>query len=803
MTKRLLATFAMAIAYFSATHSQEWISAPTQDGSMPVFHKTFHLSKKVKSAVLHSSALGVYTLQINGSEIDYSELKPGWTDYRKEIFLQTMTVPKSLLKGDSLSITAQISNGWWIGGITRGVYGNNNRHAFICDIDVTYTDNTKDRFITDTSWQCATDGSLLLGDIYNGETYDARRKPTHWHNAIINTDNKGVLIPEFGPQVKIRDRKLWKTVANITVYEGSIATGTTYGKINNQQLIGPDGHWIKIFNTYSEKHPTWIRLKRGQTILLDFGQNIVGWIRFTARGNRGTELTWRFGEMLNYNGDAARLDKGPAGSLWTYNLRHAKATLRYIMNGEGNETYHPRYTYFGFRYAELTATDDIDIAANVTGMIVGSDIEEWGTFSCSNPDINQLYSNVWWGQRGNFVSIPTDCPQRDERLGWTGDTQIFSTTALYNSDVKDFYRKWMRDMRNGQRDDGAYPCTAPAANMWGYGGSAWGDAGIIVPWNVYVMTGNTQILTENYESMKRWMKHCAEASEDGWTHIGAETDFGDWLAYKEVEKRYVSYAYFAHTADLMAKISRLLGKNDDTAYYTALHHNIVDEFQRRYITNSEINTGKDTQTAYLLALHFGLLTPKQRPAAIESLRQNIINNGYRLSTGFVGTGILMETLTECGLTDLAYRLLLQRENPSWLYSIDQGATTIWERWDSYTKADGFNKHEWNMNSFNHYSYGAVVQWFYSTILGIRPDESVPGFAHIILAPHFGGGLTWAKGGTMTPHGRIDVEWHHLDNGTYCYTVSIPKGTIATLHLGNRSIEIKGNGKKHKYNVKTN
>ena len=324
---------------------------------MPVFHKTFHLNKKVKSAVLHSSALGVYTLQINGSEIDYSELKPGWTDYRKEIFLQTMTVPKSLLKGDSLSITAQISNGWWIGGITRGVYGNNNRHAFICDIDVTYTDNTKDRFITDTSWQCATDGSLLLGDIYNGETYDARRKPTHWHNAIINTDNKGVLIPEFGPQVKIRDRKLWKTVADITVYEGSIATGTTYGKINNQQLIGPDGHWIKIFNTYSEKHPTWIRLKRGQTFLLDFGQNIVGWIRFTARGNRGTELTWRFGEMLNYNGDAARLDKGPAGSLWTYNLRHAKATLRYIMNGEGNETYHPRYTYFGFRYAELTATD--------------------------------------------------------------------------------------------------------------------------------------------------------------------------------------------------------------------------------------------------------------------------------------------------------------------------------------------------------------------------------------------------------------------------------------------------------------
>ena len=782
MTNRLLlALFATLIA--ANTFAQEWISSPERGEGMPIFTKTFKAEKRIKAATIHTSALGVYTLSVNGKEIGDEQLKPGWTDYRKEIFYQSHTLPPSLLKGDTLNITAQVSNGWWIGGITRGVYGSDNRHAFICWVDVEYRDGTKDKFVTDCSWKCSTDGSLGMGDIYNGETYDATRHASAWHNVVINKDKKGRLIPEFGPKVRIRSKVLWRNPQKLTLYEGAKPTDTDYGEINV----------VKTLPSFSSP----VKLKKGQTLLIDFGQNMVGWIDFAVKGGKGTKLTCTFGEMLNYNGDARRLDKGPAGSLWTHNLREAKATLRYTLRGGDAETYHPRHTYFGFRYAEMTATEDVEIL-KVVGQVVGSDITEWGTFECSNKDINQLYCNVWWGQRGNFLSIPTDCPQRDERLGWTGDTQIFSTTALYNSDAKDFYRKWMGDMRNSQREDGAYPETAPFANMWGYGTSAWGDAGIIVPYNVFRMTGDTTIIRENYHSMQRWIDFCASQHEGEWTHIGAEPKTGDWLAYREVEKRYVSYAYYYYSSTLMAMMADILGHEEDANRYRSLAKDIKAEYQRRYITQGEINTGKDTQTAYLLALHFNLLEDSQRASAMKSLRRNIEENGYRLSTGFVGTGILMETLTECGMTDLAYRLLLQRQNPSWLYSIDQGATTIWERWDSYTHAEGFHKHEWNMNSFNHYSYGAVVGWFYSSILGIRPAE--PGFKSVTLHPVLGGGLTWAKGGTMTPYGRIDVEWRLQKDGTYRYNVTLPKGIEARLQAKDTNVPLTGDGRKHTFKL---
>ena len=764
--------------------AQEWISSLGKDGGMPVFTKTFQITKKVKAATIHTSALGVYTFSVNGKEIDDEELKPGWTDYRKEIFYQSYVLPLSLLKGDTMNITAQVSNGWWIGGITRGVYGKDNRHAFICWVDMEYKDGTKEKFITDTSWKCSTDGPLLLGDIYNGETYDATRSVSEWHQVVVNNDAKGKLIPAFGPKVKIRDKALWRHPQRVTLYDGATPTNTDYGEI----------HVVKNLTSFSSP----VTLEKGQTLLIDFGQNMVGWIDFAVKGQKGTELTCTFGEMLNYNGDARRLDKGPAGSLWTYNLREAKATFRYTLRGGEVEKGHPRHTFFGFRYAEITATGNVEIR-KVVGQVVGSDIREWGQFECSNPDIDQLYSNVWWSQRGNFLSIPTDCPQRDERLGWTGDTQIFSTTALYNSDSKEFYRKWMRDMRNSQREDGAYCCTAPAANMWGYGGAAWGDAGIIVPWNVYMMTGDISIIKENYESMKGWIHHCSSFSEGEWKHVGAATEFGDWLAYKEVEKRYVSYVYYYHSCTLMAKMADILGREADAVRYRTLAEKIKNEFQHRYITDGEINTGKDTQTAYLLALHFNLLEDGQRAAAIKSLRKNIKENGYKLSTGFVGTGVLMETLTDYGMTDLAYRLMLQRENPSWLYSIDQGATTIWERWDSYTLADGFHKHEWNMNSFNHYSYGAVAGWFYSSILGIRPAE--PGFKSILLMPHFGDKLSWAKGGTNTPHGRVDVAWKLSRNHTDEYSVTVPRGVKTTLlYKDDEPVVFVGDGRKHVFNL---
>ena len=786
--KSLILTFLLLMTTTFACESQdintaEWICNSENAGAtgMPMFHRTYHLDKPVRKVTVTSSALGVYVLKVNGVRIDDEQLKPGWTDYRKEVFYQTAELPKSLTEGDSLSITAQLSNGWWIGGITRGVYGQNNRHAFVCSVLVEYKDGSKVHFSTDGTWQCTSHTPLLSGDIYNGEVYDATITPSAWHNAAVYEGHAPMLKPAFGPAVKIRDKALWRKPQNFTIYQGSVPTETTFGRIN----------------VVDERHAAGFTLKKGQTVLVDFGQNMVGWIDFTVSGKAGTQLTWTFGEMLNYNGDEARLDKGPGGSLWTYNLRSAKASLIYTMRGGGAESYHPEHSFFGFRYAELTASDDCCLKS-VIGQVVGSDIKEWGTFECSNPDINQLYSNVWWGQRGNFLSIPTDCPQRDERLGWTGDTQIFSVTALYNSDSKDFYRKWMGDMRASQRKDGAYPETAPFANMWGYGTSAWGDAGVIVPWNVYWMTGDKTIIEENYSSMQRWIDFCGSQSEGEWTHIGAEPKTGDWLAYKEVQPRYVSYAYFAYSAELMAKMADILGKAEDAERYRKLHEDVVDEFHRRYVSDDEINISKDTQTAYLLFLHFHLWkSERQLEMTKASLRRNIETNGYKLSTGFVGTGILMNTLTEYDMDDLAYRLLLQRENPSWLYSIDQGATTVWERWDSYTQAEGFHKHHWNMNSFNHYSYGAVAEWFYSTILGICPDE--PGFQTVCLKPRFGGGLTWARGGTTTPRGDVRVEWKQQKDNTYKYTVVVPKNTKAKLLIkGREPITFVGNGKRQTF-----
>jgi len=539
----------------------------------------------------------------------------------------------------------------------------------------------------------------------------------------------------------------------------------------------------------------------------------------------------RHGEMLNYNGDKkGRLDDGPGGSVWTYNLREAKAQLQYTFSGDSKgETYHPRHTFMGFRYVAVTASDDVEFR-KLTGQVVGSDIQEWGHFECSDSSINQLYSNIWWGQRGNFLSVPTDCPQRNERLGWTGDTQIFCRTALYQSDSKDFYRKWMRDMRNSQRSDGAYPDIAPFPNFWGYGTAAWGDAGIIVPWNVYEMTGDKTILEENYASMTRWMQWLATQQEtveaatvpDGspsghavtYRHIGAGTATGDWLAYDPLDRRYVSVAYYAYAAQLMDSISTALGNDEQARHYRQLYHDIRQEFQQRYLSSltsppspltsspspltSHHSPLHTTQTAYLLALRFGLLPEEHRQAACDSLRMKIEQNDYLLSTGFVGTALLCPVLSYEDMDDLAYALLLQRKNPSWLYSVDQGATTVWERWDSYTREEGFHKHHWNMNSFNHYAYGVIAEWMYAYMGGIRPGA--PGFRHVVLSPHadrrpdghptlqYQPRITWMRTKVHTPQGDITSAWRQLPDGHYEYEFTLPAGvtySVSIPHLSDK------------------
>lgn len=778
--KRTLITLAICLLSvcggMAQLESAQWITAGQQGGpSLPMFRKEFDVRRTGEKVTLHATALGIYDVRVNGKAVTEHELKPGWTDYRKEVTFQTIDITPAVRKGRN-DITIQMSNGWWAGAISRGAYGKNPPLCLRALIE----SGGNTLAATDGSWQCSTDGPLLVGDIYNGETYDARRTAKEWHGAKATTEPEMAVVPFEGPEVHIRDERLWRHPQSVTIYHDTIATGTDHGMIKVDRTIGNE---------------TFV-LHRGETAVVDLGQNMVGWIMLDAKAAKGTELTLRHGEMLNYNGDhRGRLDDGPGGSVWTYNLRTAQATLRYIFRGDRQgEQYRPHHTFMGFRYVSATATEDVEIR-RLTGQVVGSDIEEWGEFECSDPSVNQLYSNIWWGQRGNFLSIPTDCPQRDERLGWTGDTQIFSRTALYQSDAAQFYRKWMRDMRNSQREDGAYPDIAPFPNFWGFGTAAWGDAGIIVPWTVYDMTGDKAILEENYASMTaymRWLERQQETVDSiAYTHIGAGTATGDWLAYDPLDARYVAVAYYAYAAQLMDSIASAIGRKDDAMRYRQLYGDIRAEFRKRYVRDDGSLT-KTTQTAYLLALRHGLLPEEHRAAACDSLRRRIEGNGYRLSTGFVGTGILCTTLSDEGMDDLAYALLLQRENPSWLYSVDQGATTVWERWDSYTVGDGYHKHHWNMNSFNHYAYGAVAEWLYAYVGGIRPAE--PGFKTVILAPHADRRaddhptldrqprMTWARTKVRTPQGDIAAAWRRTGDGHYEYEFQLPEGTGYRLEI---------------------
>lgn len=779
-----------------------------KEKGMPLFRKAFTTKGAVKSAKIYASALGVFDLFLNGQRVGvdgsdvYDELKPGWTDYRKEINYMTYDVTPLMREGGNV-IGAQVSNGWWGGAIARGMYGSHPTLGFIAQLRLEYEDGSVEYIVTDTDWSSSYCGPLILGDIYDGETYDARRESdwsspeydaSDWNLTEENTEFHGEITAFRGQTVRVRN-EFRLTPKTITVYEGAKPTGTTYGEIN-------------VTRTLSGTEP--LQLKAGETALVDLGQNMTGWIRFTAKGQRGTHLRIKFGEMLNDNGASDRLNDGPGGSLYTYNLRTAEATLHYTLKGvEDGETFQPSTTFFGFRYCEITTSSDVEIA-QFTGEFVGSDLEEHATFETSHPDVNQLYSNIRWSQRDNFLSVPTDCPQRDERLGWTGDIQVFARAATYHADTRAFLRKWLNDLRQSQREDGAYPDIAPFPNFWGFGTGGWGDAGVIVPWTVYLMTGDQAVLEECYASMTHYMDWLSLQGDGQYKYNGAGTSTGDWLSYENTDSRYVCVCHYANVAQLMSKIAGALSQSPADTYhadslkYAELYDNIKAEWQTRYLDSNGQPT-VSTQTSYLMALKFGLLPETSVERAREILREKIENNGYKLSTGFIGTSLLNQTLSEQGMDDLAYDLLLQRENPSWLYSVDQGATTIWERWDSYTKDGGFNKHEWNMNSFNHYSYGVVSEWMFRRVAGIEADEAQPGFKHFFLMPtpddrtYFPAGqerITSVKATHESGYGLIGSEWQRGDDGRISYQATVPANTTATLYLPllNANDEITEGGK---------
>ncbi len=707
-----------------------WVGLPRKvaNDSPPAiyFRREFNAFAEISSARLAITARGLFVAHINGSRVGRDVLVPGWTDYRKRIDYLYYDVTSLTRSGKNL-IEVTLGDGWWSGLLSEPQfqlrYGTD--PAFLAQLVITDADGNEEIIGTDSEWQARADGPIRENSLYHGETFDARRD---------------------------LDRKRWKPAV---------------------ELLFPDVDlWAKhcpAVRCMETRHPVAITEPTAGAYIFDLGENIVGWARLCVTALAGTEIQLRFGEMLEAD-----------GTLYTANLRSAKATDRYICSGGGNdETWEPSFTFHGFRYVEVTGLPTAPNGQTITGIVIHSALDETGTFECSDPLINRLQKCIVRGQKGNFVDLPTDCPQRDERLGWSGDAQVFAPTACYNLDSAPLFRSWMRAMCDGQRVDGAFPDLAPHI-LLEHGNAGWGDAGIIVPWTVWRFTGDTAILQENYRAMARSIDFQRRTTRN---LIRPDTLFGDWLApdaarpeHTPTPKDLIGTAYFAHTTRLLAQIAQALGKERDAQSYTKLADNIREAFQREFVTATGRVLG-DTQTSYLLALGFDLLENQQRPAAIERLVELISSRGWHLTTGFLGTPLLCPVLTACGCTDVAYRLLQRTTYPSWLYPILNGATTMWERWDSWTKERGFG--DVGMNSFNHYAYGAVGEWLYSTIAGIAPLE--PGFRRIRIAPVPGGGLTSARATYETPFGRIESSWK-ISQGIFTLEVTVPPNTEAEIHL---------------------
>ena len=735
---------------------------PNQALGLPTFRKEVTPKKAITSAKLYVTGLGVFDVFINGERVGtrqtdgtlvYDELKPGYTMPGERVFSYAYDVTQMITANQANAISANVSSGWWSGRVA-GSHGKNN--AFRAQLLLNYTDGSSEVIGTDRSWKTAIKGPVLSADIYDGENYDANadlsyRKPgyddSQWTEADLNTEFSGEIVPQIGPSVRIR-KDLTLTPKETKVYDGVSGTAADrYGKIH-------------VTGTYSGSSS--FSLKANEKAVVDLGQNFAGWEEIKVEGPKSTTLTIRHGEMLNdTDGLFSRGNDGPEGSIYTANLRSAQATGRYILNGNGVEIYLPSHTYYGFRYLELSTTADVTIRG-VRGIVVTSVAENTGTLTTSNSDVNRLISNTVWGQYSNYLSVPTDCPQRDERQGWTADTQVFSTAGSYNADTKGFLGKFMQDMRDSQTDNGAYPNTAPSGAFGGGGQLGWADAGIIVPYNLYKMYGDKSIIEKNYASMQKFMDVFMKSTDKK----GGGHAYGDWLAYESNDddmKSLLGIAYFAWDAQMMAEMAGALGKDEDVAKYQQVYEEEKVYFQQQYV-NTDGSLKRGEQTACLFALKLDLLPNEaSREIVKQTLLDNIKRNGNKLQTGFLGTSIIMQTLTDIGAADVAYQLLLQRNNPSWLYSVDQGATTIWERWNSYTKEGGFGPV--SMNSFNHYAYGAVTEWMYGYMAGIMYDRDQPGFQHVILQPTPDQVIQSVDCTYDSAYGSIISNWKYVD-GTF-------------------------------------
>ena len=707
---------------------KQTLMLPEMPSSLQYVRKPFELKSPVQHAVLYATALGLYAVHINGQRVGDHILAPDWTDYRKRVRYQAYDVTTLLKHGDN-AIAALLANGWFSGHIGNG--GNvffGKEPAFLAQLEVTFADGHTEQIVTDDTWK-SHDSPVLSSDFMLGEDYDARLEVNGW-------DKPGL------------DESKWNSV---TVRDES-------SRRLESQVMEPVRDILEL-------KPKTVNQSKSGGWIYDLGQNMVGVVRLKVSAPAGTKVTLRHAEMLN-----------PDGSLYTKNLRGAPSVDHYICKGDGVEVWQPLFSFHGFRYVEISGLTDTPKLDAVTGVVIASDTTRTGAFSCSDPRLNQLQSNIQWGQRGNYISIPTDCPQRDERLGWMGDAQVFIRTATYNADVAAFFTKWLVDVDDGQTAAGSFADVNPNT-MGANSVPAWGDAGVICPWTIYEVYGDTRILEQHLPAMTKWVEYLRAHSTNLIRDKDRGNDYGDWLSQgADTPKELIGTAYFAYSTHLLAKSYRALGREAEAKKYEQMFDEIKAAFNKAYVgTNGRIKG--NTQCVYAMALKFELLPDDLRTKAAQYLEEDIKAKGWHLSTGFVGVSYLLPVLTQAGKADTAYRLLLQDTFPSWLFSVKQGATTIWERWDGWTPEKGFQ--DPGMNSFNHYSLGSCGEYLFGGIGGIRPAS--PGFKTIRIEPIIREGLSWAKTSFDSIHGTIATNWKR--NGSQLtLEVVVPVNTTATVYI---------------------
>ena len=687
----------------------------------------FILADRPARARVYATALGLYELEINGAPVGNARLAPGWTDYCRRIQYQAYEVTRLLHAGEN-AIGARLAPGWYAGRVAtygRGLYGE--RPALLIQLEAAFASGDAVRVVSDESWR-TTDGPIVAADLLDGEVYDARRETPGWSR------------PEF-------DDSGWTPALS---HDG--ASGA---------LVAQADPPVRVIRELS---PVRTGPLAGQVHVFDMGQNMAGTVRLTVRGGRpGSQLILRFGEMLNQD-----------GTLYTANLRSARATDRYVLKGSEEEAYEPRFTVHGFRYVEVTADDPAITVAAIVGRVLSTSAPVTGRFVTSSTALNRLQSNITRSQRANSISVPTDCAQRDERMGWTGDVSVFGPTAVFNADCSRFLGvKWLADVRDAQLPDGAIPDVAPYVPGTRAGNAGWGDAVITVPFVLWQAYGDTAVIEENYDAMTRWIAYLTAHSVNG---LRPAAGWGDWhILGEQTPLDLVATACYARSAALIAQMATVVGRDDDARRYQQLAGEVRAAFIHAYVGRDGSVRG-DTQAAYVLALSSGLVPEQLRGQAVSRLLHAVEQAGWRPSTGMLTTSELLTVLSDHGHADAAYRLLTQLDCPSWLYPVTQGATTIWEHWDS-VRPDG-SLRDPAMNSFNHYAYGAVGSWMYRNIAGINTDPGRPGFRHVILRPRPGGGLTWASGTFRSVYGTVRSSWR-LRGGALMVSVRIPPGTTAT------------------------